>query len=276
MVADRPGWREYLGLYRRLIGARVRSQMQYKFSFAADLVSTFLGTFAEFGAIAIFYLNFPAIGGWTLGEVAILYGMSAISFSLAELVVSGFDNFPLVIRQGDFDKVLIRPLPSFFQVLASEITLRRLGRLSQGVLALGLAVTLTDVQATWTVVHWLALSFFAVGGSLFFSGLLIIGATFSFWTVESLEVMNILTYGGTEMTSYPMHIYQGWLRRFFTYVVPMAFVNYYPALWLLGKPDPMGLPPWTAWLSLPVCGALFAISIAFWHFGVRHYSSTGS
>ncbi len=238
--------------------------------------STFLGTFAEFGAIAIFYFNFPAIGGWKLGEVAVLYGMSAISFSLAELMVSGFDDFPMVIRKGDFDKVLIRPLDTFFQVLASKITLRRFGRLSQGVLALVLAVTVTDLPVVWTLSHWLLTLFFAFGGSLFFSALFVIGATYCFWTVDSLEVMNILTYGGTEMTSYPMHIYQGWLQRFFTFIVPMAFVNYYPALWLLDKPDPMGLPRWVAWLSLPICGALFAGSVGFWHFGVRHYTSTGS
>ena len=250
--------------------------MQYKFSFVADLLSTFLGTFLEFGAIAIFYLNFPAIGGWTLGEVALLYGMSAISFATAELFVSGFDNFPLVIRQGEFDKVLVRPLGAFFQVLASEFTLRRLGRLSQGVVAIVLAVTLTDAAGDWTAVHGIALVLFALAGTLFFSGLFVLGATWSFWTVESLELVNMITYGGTEMTSYPMDIYQSWIRRFFTYIIPMAFVNYYPALWLLDKPDPLGLPPWAAWLALPVCAAVFLLSVGFWRFGVKHYTSTGS
>jgi ABC-2 type transport system permease protein len=202
--------------------------------------------------------------------------MSAISFSLAELMVSGFDDFPMVIRRGDFDKLLIRPMDSFFQVLASEITLRRFGRLGQGVLALALAVTVTDLPITWTFSHWLLTLYFAFGGALFFSALFVIGATYCFWTVESLEVMNVLTYGGTEMSSYPMHIYQDWLRRFFTFIVPMAFVNYYPALYLLEKPDPMGLPTWVTWLSLPICGALFVGSMAFWHVGVRHYTSTGS
>ncbi len=276
MAADRPTPKQYLDLYWRLVSARIRSQMQYRLSFLADVLSTFLGTFVEFGAIAIFYLNFPSIGGWTLGEVALLYGMSAISFASAELLVSGFDSFPLVIRGGEFDRVLVRPLGAFFQVLASEFALRRLGRFSQGVVALLFALALTGVVRSWTAVHWIGLSLFALGGTLFFSGLFVIGATYSFWTVESLEIMNIVTYGGTEMTSYPMHIYQDWIRRFFTFIIPMAFVNYYPALWLLGKPDPMGLPTWTAWLAPPACAAVFAASVAFWGFGIRHYTSTGS
>ncbi len=276
MAADRPTPKQYLDLYWRLVSARIRSQMQYRLSFLADVLSTFLGTFVEFGAIAIFYLNFPSIGGWTLGEVALLYGMSAISFASAELLVSGFDSFPLVIRGGEFDRVLVRPLGAFFQVLASEFALRRLGRFSQGVVALLFALALTGVVRSWTAVHWIGLSLFALGGTLFFSGLFVIGATYSFWTVESLEIMNIMTYGGTEMTSYPMHIYQDWIRQLFTFIIPMAFVNYYPALWLLGKPDPMGLPTWTAWLAPPACAAVFAASVAFWGFGIRHYTSTGS
>ncbi len=248
--------------------------MQYRFSFLADLASTFLITFVEFGAIAIFYHNFPTIGGWTLGEVALLYGMSAVSFATAELAVSGFDHFPLVIRNGEFDRLLVRPLPDFFQVLASEFTLRRLGRLSQGVVALLIGVALVGVR--WTAGGWAALLLFVLGGALFFAALFIMGATYSFWTVESLEIINVLTYGGTEMTSYPMHIYQDWMRRFFTFVIPLAFVNYYPALWLLGKSDPLGLPAWVAWLALPVCAAVLGASVVFWRFGVRHYTSTGS
>lgn len=269
-------WREYLRLYRYLISARIRSQMQYKLSFVADLVSTFLGTFIEFGAIAVFFLNFPDIGGWSLGEVALLFGMSAISFASAELLVSGFDYFPMVIRNGDFDKVLVRPLGAFFQILASDFTLRRFGRLAQGVVALLFAIALTNVLEFWTLVHWAALLFFLLGGTLFFSGLFVIGATYSFWTVESLEVMNILTYGGIEMSSYPMHIYQDWVRRFFIYIVPLAFANYYPALWLLEKGDPLGLPSWVAWLAPLICAAVFGASVLFWQFGVKQYTSTGS
>ena len=182
----------------------------------------------------------------------------------------------MVIRNGDFDKVLVRPLGAFFQILASDFTLRRFGRLAQGVVALLFAIALTNMLEFWTLVHWAALLFFLLGGTLFFSGLFVIGATYSFWTVESLEVMNILTYGGIEMSSYPMHIYQDWVRRFFIYIVPLAFANYYPALWLLEKGDPLGLPSWVAWLAPLICAAVFGASVLFWQFGVKQYTSTGS
>ncbi|MEW5988101.1 MAG: ABC-2 family transporter protein, partial [Chloroflexota bacterium] len=90
------------------------------------------------------------------------------------------------------------------------------------------------------------------------------------------EVVNIFTYGGSEMMSYPMSIYQGWLRRFFTFVVPAIFLNYYPALYFLDKPDPLGLPAVAPFLA-PVVGlGVLTLALLFWRFGVRHYQSTGT
>jgi ABC-2 type transport system permease protein len=83
--------------------------------------------------------------------------------------------------------------------------------------------------------------------------LFVAGSTITFWTVDSTEVVNIFTYGGVEMISYPMHIYSNWMRKFFTYFVPAIFLNYYPALFFLDKPDPLGMPAAAYWLS-PVVG----------------------
>jgi len=110
----------------------------------------------------------------------------------------------------------------------------------------------------------------------FFGGLFMVGATITFWTVESIEVINIFTYGGSYMISHPMHIFPDILRRFFTFVIPAAFLNYYPALYILEIPDPLGLPEWVAFLA-PAAGiSLLAAAMAFWHFGINHYQSTGS
>ena len=103
-----------------------------------------------------------------------------------------------------------------------------------------------------------------------------VGSTFTFWTVESLEVINIFTYGGSFMISHPMHIYPNWLRRIFTYVIPAAFLNYYPALYFLDKPDPFNLPSAASFIA-PLAGFIFiVIATVFWRFGIQHYQSTGT
>jgi ABC-2 type transport system permease protein len=98
----------------------------------------------------------------------------------------------------------------------------------------------------------------------------------TFWTVQTSEVTNVFTYGGQEMTGYPMTIYGRWLRRFFSFVVPLAFVAYLPALFILDRPNPFGLPQ-VVELSSPLVAALFFFSArGAWALGVKHYQSTGS
>ena len=264
-------------LYRRLVGAQVRSQMQYRASFIFDLIAQFIGSVIDFAAVAVFFTRVPAIGGWSLAEVGLLYGLSSLSFALADMLASGFDYLyfgAAMVRQGGFDQILVRPVSPFLQVLASQFVLRRIGRIAQGALILALALSLLDVAWTPPKIAF-ALATIA-GGSVFFMGLFIFGSGISFWTVESLEAMNIVTYGGQMMTSYPMHIFQDWLRSIFMFVIPMAFVNYYPALWLLDKPDPLGGPAWLAFVSPIVCLAVFVVGVRMWWFGVQHYQSTGS
>ena len=202
--------------------------------------------------------------------------MVELAFGTMDLVFGGFDpaNFGQQVRRGSFDQLLLRPLSITLQVLGSEFILRRVGRMAQGLAILLLALNLVEVA--WTPVKLLYLPLVLASQVCFFGGLLIIGATITFWTVESIEAMNIFTYGGSELMAYPMHIYPDWLRRFFTFVIPAALLNYYPALFLLDKPDPFHLPPWLPFVAPLVGPGVLFLALIFWRFGIRHYQSTGS
>lgn len=268
--------RPTLDLYRRLIATQVRAQLQYPVAFWFELLGTALITTTQFGSLVFVLQRFEGIGGWTLGQVAFLYGMVEVAFGTMDMLFSGFDPpfFGQQVRLGRFDQLLLRPLGITLQVLGSRFEIRRLGRIAQGIVILGAALALTDIR--WTPAKILYLPVVIASMVCFFGGLFIIGATITFWTVESIEVINIFTYGGNEMMAYPMHIYQDWMRRFFTYIVPAIFLNYYPALYFLDRPDPFNLPPFAPFLA-PLAGAsVLAAALVFWRFGIRHYSSTGT
>ena len=170
--------------------------------------------------------------------------------------------------------MMLRPIGITLQVLGSDFNLKRFGKMAVGVVIFSYA--LSHLSITWTVAKLLYFPLVVLGLVLFFGGLFIIGATIIFWTVESTEVMNIFTYGGSFMMSYPMNIYETWLRNLFTFIVPAIFLNYYPALFFLGKPDPFNFPAFAPFLA-PLAGlAVFLISLGFWRFGLKHYQSTGS
>jgi ABC-2 type transport system permease protein len=269
-VAIGESWR----LYWRLVGASTRAQMQYKTSFILATVGTFAANIVEFGAVLVLYGRIPDLAGWTFGEVAMLWGMSAISFAIADMFATGFDLLPDSIRLGTFDRVLIRPLGAFFQTLAASLTLRRFGRIAQGVVVL--AIGQSQLALHWTPDRVAMLVLALLSGAAIFFAIFIFGAAYSFWTVEGRELMNTFTYGGTTMASYPLDIFHDWLRRVVTFIIPLAFVNYYPALYILGRPDPLGLPAGTGWLAPFAAAACCAAAAGAWSAGVRRYQSTGS
>lgn len=265
-----------LSIYRRLLDVQIRSQMQYRAAFLLDSVGTALTLGFYFASLALIMQRFGDLAGWRLGEVALLFALAETSFGIMDMVFSGFDpgSFGRRVRRGSFDQLLLRPINLTVQVLGDEFLLRRLGRIAQGLAIFAIAVGLADIQ--WTLAKALYLPLVIFGQIAFFGGLFIVGSTITFWTVESIELVNIFTYGGTELISYPMHIYPDWLRRFFTYLLPAAFLNYYPALFFLDRPDPFGLP-YAMRFAAPVVGlALLTIALRFWRFGIRHYQSTGT
>jgi ABC-2 type transport system permease protein len=261
-------------LYGRYALLSLRAQMEYRASFLMQTFGQFVITGIEFIGIWALVDRFGGIRGWTLPEIAFFYGMISITWSIADAFGRGFDVFGNTVKYGEFDRILLRPRSTVLQLFGQELTLRRIGRLGQGVAVLLYA--LATLEIVWSPDR-IALAFLAVaGGVCLFIGLIILQATSAFWTTESLEVWNAFTYGGVFMSQYPLAIYRPWFRRFFTVVIPLACINYLPGVAILGRPDPLGTPLMVQRLA-PLAGLLFLVlSLQVWKVGVRHYQSTGS
>ena len=266
-----------LRLYARLIRMQLRAQMQYKVDLVIDMLTYFLVTVLDFCVVLIYFVPFPTLLGWHLGEVALLSAVTSLGFGLAELFGGGIDNFDTLIRQGDFDRVLLRPVTALTQVSTTQFRLRRLGRITQGIGAFALSLFfLRGLNLIWTPLKILVLLLGITSSALLFVSILLLGATICFWTVDATELTNILTYGGREMLSYPLTIYHQLMQRLFVFIVPLAFGTYIPVCYVLGRTLPFGLPDWLAFTS-PLVALLFALAaLAFWRFGVHRYQSTGS
>jgi len=263
-----------LRLYLRYVGTSLRAQMQYRASFVLYAFSHFLATGVEFLAIWALFDRFGSLEQWSLAEVALFYGMVSVAFALAEAVARGFDLFPGMVRTGEFDRVLLRPRSTVLQLAGRELQLMRIGRFSQGLIVLLWAASALDVA--WTLPK-VALAIAAMlGGACIFSGIFVLQATMAFWTIETLEIANTVTYGGVEAAQFPLTIYKPWFRRFFTFVIPLATINYFPAHAILGRADVLGSPAAVHWLAPLVGVGFLLVSLQVWRFGIRHYRSTGS
>ncbi len=262
-------------LYLRYLGISVRSQMQYRCSFVTRCLGQFVFTSIDLLGMWALFARFRSLRGWCFAEAALFYGIVRVAFAIADGFARGFDVFDQMVKSGEFDRLLLRPRSTALQVAGRELTLFRAGRLAQGLLVLLWAASTLEVH--WSAARVALACFTVLGGACMFAGLFVLQATLAFWTTETLEIMNTVTYGGTETAQYPLSVYRPWFRKFFTFGVPLACVSYFPALAILGREDrAIGSPVWFQ-CSAPLIGVAFLlVSLRIWRFGVRHYRSTGS
>ncbi|HZU71145.1 MAG TPA: ABC-2 family transporter protein [Acidimicrobiales bacterium] len=263
-----------MAVYGRLLAARIRGQWQYRTSFFVYLAAQFTITLLDFLVLLVIFTHVPRFAGWSLWEVALLYGLAGVSFRLADLVVSQVEYLPRHLLAGSFDRMLVRPLGALVQLSAEEFELRRVGTLAEALLVLGLAIAHVPVHWTWARVAVLVSS--ALSGAVIFACIWILGAAFTFLVVDGREFINAFTYGGNFLSQYPLQIYGTALRIILGIVVPIGFAAFFPVLYILGKPDPVTGVAVIRFLSPAVAAAMALLTRAAWRGAIRHHRSTGS
>lgn len=258
-----------LKLYFHYISITIRSAMQYKTSFAMFVIGQFLVSFNVFLGVYFMFQRFHSVKGFTFQEVVLCFSIVLLEFSLSEMYARGFDLFPSMVRRGDFDRILLRPRGAVLQVLGSRFELTRIGRMLQAVLMFVYAVTTAGLH--WTAAKVLTVIFMLTGGSVLFTAMFMIGASFSFFTTEGLEFMNVFTDGAREYGKYPLSVYGKRLLWITTFLLPYALIQYYPLLYLLDRRES------PIYIFLPLLAALFLLpAYLLWRIGMRHYKSSGS
>jgi ABC-2 type transport system permease protein len=256
-------------LYMKFFAMHIKSQMQYKVSFFLTTLGQFLVSFTVLLSLYFMFSRFNAVEDYAFEQVLLCFAVVLMAFALAEMLGRGFDLFPQMLGNGQFDRALVRPRNIIFLALASKMEFSRLGRLLQAALVFCYAIPNSGVTWTWDKVVTLCLMVSC--GSLIFFGLFLVYAAFSFFTIEGLEFMNIFTDGGREFGRYPFSIYGDEILKFLTYIIPLALFQYYPLQYLLDRTQNM------FYMFTPLIGLLFLVpSYAFFRFGLRRYKSTGS
>ncbi len=258
--------------FRDIAGMWTRAALAYPASFWMMAVSGFVVGALDFVGIWIMFHTVDSLGGFGIREIAFLYGATGLGMGLADLVVGRVERLGQMIRMGRLDTMMLKPLPVLVQVCADEFALRRLARVGQAVIILGVAST----WVSWTPAKVAVAIAMVVSGSVIFFSVFIAFACIQFWTADSSEIANAFTYGGNTLTQYPLTIFPRAVVLSLTFLFPIAFVNWYPSLYILDRSDPFGLPSWLQFAS-PVAAALMAaLTWLVWRTGVRHYTSTGS
>ncbi|MFI6641575.1 ABC transporter permease [Streptomyces sp. NPDC050504] len=268
------GVRHGLRCYVLIAAMWIRSTMAYRMSFAMTLFGNLSVTAFDFVTILLMFSHVDALGGYSLPEIAFLYGAASTAFGLTDLLLGSMDRLGRRVRDGTLDTLLVRPVPVLVQIAADRYALRRLGRILQG--SLVLAYGLVNVDVDWTADKVLLVPLMLLSGAAIFAAVFVAGAAFQFLALDAAEVQSAFTYGGNTLLQYPPTVFAKDLVRAVTFVVPLAFVNWLPALYVLGRPYPLDLPGWVAFTPPLVAVACCALASLAWRMGIRSYRSTGS
>lgn len=265
---------EAMRLYALLARAEYRSARQHRASFVLLGISGTIVVALDFVVITFLLQRVPRLAEFSLAEMGVLYGLASLAERLADLAVGDIEKVGRLVKDGSFDQVMLRPGPALVQVAASSCRPQMLGRPLQALVIL--AVSLSRAGVDWTWGRAVLVPVTVACGTLIFTGVWVAGAAATFVLVDGREAMNAFTYGGGFLAQYPLSIYATWFRHLFVYVIPIAFVAWFPALAILGRPDPLGLPGWYRFAA-PVAAAFsLAVATAAWGAAVRRYRSTGS
>ena len=255
-------------LYFKFFSIHFRSAMTYRASFFLSCLGHLLITTKVFLSVVFLLDRFDAIGGYTLPQLSLCYSVILAATSLAECFGRGFDAFTRILAQAQFDRIMVRPRPLFFQVLCQDMKPTMLARVLQAAAMLVWAVPSGAVA--WTPWKALTLALMILCGSGLFFGLALVNAGICFFTLEHVEALNIFVDGPREYGKYPFGIYGRPVLMVLTFLVPLALVQHWPLQYLFDRG-----PAWYG--LLPIASLLFLIPcFLLWRLGVRHYCSTGS
>ena len=261
--------RFYLRIYRKVLVQDLKSKMSYRSDFIISLIGMLFTNISGFITFWILFQNFPSINGWGYYEMMFLYGFSLTSLTPVQCLFDHNWQLRIYVYSGDFIKYCFRPINLFFYFQSEVFDIKGLGQLVFGIGTI--AYSWSHMSLSFDVLMLLKLIVFLITASLVMIALQTAAAAACFWIQNSFYILD-LAFRFKDYAKYPVTIFNSVFRFIFTFIMPIAFIAYYPSLVIL-RPDAV---PLLSWLS-PVFGVLFfIIAYKIWMFGAMRYSGTGS
>ncbi len=262
--------RRALRLARVFFAQFLKRIVEYRVDFLTGAFAFFFGQLFNVLFIFLVFANITELDGWNLQQIIFIYGFS--------LIPRGIDHFYadnlwkvayFLVRKGDFDKYMTRPIDPLHHVLLEGFEVDALGELLTGVVLV--AVSASNIGLVLSPAKIILGLVAIAGGTLIYTGIKIIFASIALWTKRSGSILHMV-YMSSDFVKYPVTIYDTAVRTVVTYIIPFAFTAYYPASYLLTGKDPLFCVG-----GAVVAGAtLLAIGRIVWNRGIAAYESAGS
>ncbi len=259
----------YIRIYKLLSGQYLKIKMQYK---ADTFISTFAMALVGISGIFIYYIIFNSINdlaNLSYYEVMLMYSLYLIITSPANILLSNMWNLKNHLLEGTFVKYLLRPVNTLFYFVFETFDIRGIVNMIIGIICF--VYSALQLQLTLNAASVIFLLIMIISGSVITGNLTILGATTGFWIMNS-HFVNMFVSKLLDFTKYPLSIYTIALRIFFTFILPIGYVAFYPADFIFNGGEFN-----IVYVISPALAVLFTvIMLKLWNFGIKRYSGTGS
>jgi ABC-2 type transport system permease protein len=260
-------------LYWLLQRASWRSALQYRLNIAVTVLGGALYHGSGFAFLWVLLHTVHTLAGWDIGAVAFLYGLRLLAHALWLVVIGGVTWVDRLVREGEFERMLLRPVNPLLQVITTRRDLMYLGDLSTALAVFGVAAVVAPVDWSPGAVGLIALA--VLGGALIEGSVQLAVGALSFRLLYSWPLRLFADDSVSMLASYPHRVFGPAAQRVLTYALPVAFIAYLPASTLLGRTGELAVPPVLGYAGPLVGAGLFALAYAVWTRQLRHYQGVG-
>lgn len=199
------------------------------------------------------------IGGYTIREVMLLWGICAGSYGLSHILFARVFTLPELIINGKLDAWLVLPKNVLLGIMTSATSTSAIGDF-----AYGLIIVCLCGFGVRGICLFLLLS---VNGALIITAFALLAGSLSFWFVRTEmlgeQMINAIVGFGT----YPDGIFKGTVKFLLYYIIPVGMMVYRP-VHIIAENDFGRLPVAAGYAFL-----LSAAAVAVFYRGLRRYSS---
>ena len=266
--------KSYLDAYGRYWRINLLTMLEYRANFLMWGGFTLVYHASALAALWVTLRNFPSINGWDFRETAFMYGLWFLGHGVHNTFFYTIGSIPEFIREGKFDRFLVRPQDTLFQAMTVPQQIWP-DELILALVYFAVVVPYSGVHVDWIFICYVPLV--ALGGALIDFGINLAIATIAFWFIRIESLRWVVMSLEQDFSRYPISIYQRGVRVVLAFVLPFAFMNYFPATFLLHKSeDGLHLNPAVGLLTPLVGCVCVGLAYVFWRRGLNRYQGTGS
>ncbi len=266
----RPSIRLLVRFYLRLQLMQLRTAVEYNADFWIGIAGSALMHVSGLVFISALFSQIPEVEGWTAWEIALMYAFALIARGVIEMACDGPWALRMLVNTGQFDRLLVRPVPPALQAATQIASIHGIGQMGLGVAVFLTASARTGIDWTPGKVAFLALTLAC--GMVMLAAINYLVNLIAFWEPSAESALPTLFATMIDFAKFPLDIYNLFIRALITIVLPYAFITYFPALVLLDKDSPVR---WMGYLTPLVTAVVVAVTAILWRTGINRYQGVG-